>query len=102
MVSCSRTIPVKACAPRSRRPLSKLESDHRYGRYGTVCASKRVENSRDMPIMFNTLLKDVGLDLADVRLLRHKDQRAAKGRSLYELWRDAHQQFDLYQTTQKI
>jgi len=55
-----------------------------------------------MPIMFNTLLKDVGLDLADVRLLRHKDQRAVKGRSLYELWRDARQQFDFYQSTQKI
>jgi len=55
-----------------------------------------------MPIMFNTILVEVGLSLADVRLLRHKDQRAAKGRSIYELWRDARQQFDLYQSTQKI
>jgi hypothetical protein len=55
-----------------------------------------------MPIMFNTILVEAGLSLADVRLLRHKDQRAAKGRSIYELWRDAPQQFDLYQSTQKI
>jgi hypothetical protein len=55
-----------------------------------------------MPIMFNTLLKEAGLDVAEVRLLRHKDQRAMKGRSLYELWRDARPQFDLYQSTQKI
>lgn len=55
-----------------------------------------------MPIMLNTILKEAGLSLVDVRLLRHKDQRAAKGRSIYELWRDAPQQFDLYQSTQKI
>lgn len=52
--------------------------------------------------MLNTILKDAGLSLVDVRLLRHKDQRAAKGRSIYELWRDARQDFDLYQSIQKI
>ena len=40
--------------------------------------------------------------LANVRLLRHKDNRSAKGRSPYELWRDNRQQFELYQSTQKI
>lgn len=42
---------------------------------------------RDMPIMLNTLLGAAGLPLSDVRLLRHKDKRATKGRSPYELWR---------------
>jgi hypothetical protein len=54
-----------------------------------------------MPIMFNTILEEAGMDLAEVRLLRHKDQRASRGHSLYELWRDARQQFELYQSTQK-
>lgn len=52
--------------------------------------------------MFNTILEAADIDLAEVRLLRHKDQRASKGHSLYELWRDARQQFELYQSTQKI
>lgn len=55
-----------------------------------------------MPLMFNTLLKEAGLQLTDVRLLRHKDKRAAKGRTPYELWRDAPAQFDMYQSTQKV
>jgi hypothetical protein len=55
-----------------------------------------------MPIMLNTILADAGLNLADVRLLRHKDLRAKKGHSPYELWRDDRQQFDLYQSTQDI
>jgi hypothetical protein len=52
-------------------------------------------------MMFNTLLNTAGLPLSDVRLLRHKDNRAAKGRSPYELWRDNRPQFDLYQSTQR-
>jgi hypothetical protein len=55
-----------------------------------------------MPIMFNTLLLDAGFNLAEVRLLRHKDPRAAKGRTPYELWRDERQQFDLYQSIQSL
>jgi hypothetical protein len=55
-----------------------------------------------MPIMFNTILLEAGLRLNDVRLLRHKDQRASKGRTPYELWRDNRQQFDLYQSTQSF
>jgi hypothetical protein len=55
-----------------------------------------------MPIMFNTILEEADIDLAKVRLLRHKDWRASKGHSLYELWRDARPQFELYQSTQKI
>jgi hypothetical protein len=55
-----------------------------------------------MPIMFSSLLRDAGLPLQDVRLLRHKDNRAAKGRTPYELWRDNRPQFELYQATQSI
>jgi hypothetical protein len=55
-----------------------------------------------MPIMFNSILVDAGLNLADVRLLRHKDPQASKGRTPYELWRDNRPQFDLYQSTQGI
>ena len=49
--------------------------------------------------MFNTVLKVVGLSPKDVRLIRHKDKRAKKGRSLYEIWRDISPQFELYQST---
>ncbi len=55
-----------------------------------------------MPIMLNTLLRSVEVDPADVRLMRHKDKRATKGRSPYELWRDDRDKFDLYQSSQKI
>jgi len=55
-----------------------------------------------MTIGFNTLLKEAGLNLGDIRLLRHKDKRSSKGRSPYELWRDNHQQFELYQSTQSF
>jgi len=50
--------------------------------------------------MFNTLLTASGFDVGDVRLLRHKDARAEKGRTPYELWRDNRPMFDQYQSTQ--
>lgn len=55
-----------------------------------------------MPIMLNTVLQAADFDVADIRLLRHKDNRATKGRTPYELWRDNRQQFNLYQATQGI
>ena len=55
-----------------------------------------------MALMFNALLLSVGLQPSDVRLLRHKDTRAAKGRTPYELWRDSRPQFELYQSTQGV
>ena len=55
-----------------------------------------------MPIMFNSILEEAGLNLAEVRLLRHKDNKAMKGRSPYELWRDDRQAFNQYQSTQNI
>lgn len=55
-----------------------------------------------MPLMLNPVLESAGLNPADVRLLRHKDQRAAKGRGPYELWRDGRVGFDAYQSTQRF
>jgi len=55
-----------------------------------------------MPIMFNTILLEVGLPLKEVRLIRHKDKRAKRGHTPYELWRDNRPQFELYQSTQSI
>ena len=52
--------------------------------------------------MFNTILRDAGLNPTHVRLIRHKDRSASKGRTLYELWRDNRPQFELYQSTQSI
>jgi hypothetical protein len=55
-----------------------------------------------MPIMFNSLLNAAKIPLSAVRLLRHKDRRADRGRTPYELWRDNRPQFDLYQSSQMI
>lgn len=55
-----------------------------------------------MPIMFNTILREAELELKDVRLIRHKDSRAKKGYTPYELWRDDRPRFDMYQSTQNI
>jgi hypothetical protein len=53
-----------------------------------------------MPIMFNTILREAGIPLTEVILLRHKDQRAARGRIPYELWRDDTPAFNLYESHQ--
>jgi len=53
-----------------------------------------------MPIMFNTLLSAAGFPLPEVRLVRHKDNRADRGRSPYELWRDDRPKFEGYQSVQ--
>lgn len=55
-----------------------------------------------MPIMFNTILRAAGFDPADVRLLRHQDGGAEKGRTPYELWRDNRPQFETYQSLQSF
>lgn len=52
--------------------------------------------------MFNSLLSEAGLILDEVRLLRHADPSARKGRTPYELWRDDRPGFDLYQSVQSI
>ncbi len=55
-----------------------------------------------MAVKLNTILAEAGLDASGVRLLRHKDNRASKGRIPYELWRDSPAQFDSYQSTQSF
>jgi hypothetical protein len=52
--------------------------------------------------MFNSILRECGLSPADVRLLRHKDNRAQRGRTPYELWQDNRPEFDRYQATQAV
>jgi hypothetical protein len=49
-----------------------------------------------MPVMFNSVLRDAGLDPAKVTLVRHQDTRAAKGRSPFELWREGSGIFEDY------
>jgi hypothetical protein len=55
-----------------------------------------------MPILFNSILSAAGIPVSETRLLRHKDTRAEKGRSPYELWRDDRPQFDIYQAGQSF
>lgn len=55
-----------------------------------------------MPLYFNTILSQAGIDSTDVRLLRHQDSRLAKGSSPYELWRDSPAAFDFYQASQRF
>ncbi len=55
-----------------------------------------------MSIMFNTILREAGLPLKDIRLIRHKDKSAKRGYTPYELWRDNRPQFENYQSTQSI
>ena len=51
-----------------------------------------------MPITFSTILRQADLPLNKVRLLRHQDGRADRGRSPYEMWRDDRDRFTAYQS----
>jgi len=53
-----------------------------------------------MPIMFNMLLAQAEIPAEKVILIRHQDNRADKGRSPYELWRDDRAMFEDYQSHQ--
>ena len=53
-----------------------------------------------MPLRFNGVLRDAGLDPGEVRLIRHQDGRASPGRSPCELWRDDPTAFHAYQSDQ--
>jgi hypothetical protein len=55
-----------------------------------------------MAILFNSVLQQNDIDPANVILVRHQDQRAAPGRTPYELWRDNRPAFEHYQSTQSI
>jgi hypothetical protein len=52
-----------------------------------------------VPLKFNALLRDEGIDPADVRLLRHQTGKI-RGRTPYTLWRDEPAAFERYQSTQ--
>ncbi len=54
-----------------------------------------------MPIYFNSLLLEAGIQPQQVRLLRHQDKSSARGRTPYELWRQEDQSaFNAYQSVQ--
>lgn len=53
-------------------------------------------------LLFDTMLESAGLQAKDVLLLRHKDTKAAKGHSPYELWRDKPRHFKEYQSLQSV
>lgn len=55
-----------------------------------------------MPLWFNTILEQVGLTPPAVRLLRHRDKTAAKGRTPYDLWKDDRPAFEKYQSLQSF
>ncbi|MFH1033228.1 MAG: GIY-YIG nuclease family protein [Pseudomonadota bacterium] len=55
-----------------------------------------------MPIFFHTIIREAGLPVQEVRLVRHKDKNADRGRSPYELWRDNRSQFETYQSLQSF
>jgi hypothetical protein len=52
------------------------------------------------PLMLNHLLEKAGCDLASVRIMRHTDDNALPGRTIYELWRDNRAEFERYQAQQ--
>lgn len=54
-----------------------------------------------MPLYFNTLLREAGIDPKDVRLMRHKDNSLKDEFSTYAMWRDNIEVFEKYQSIQK-
>ncbi|MFH5803645.1 hypothetical protein [Alienimonas sp. DA493] len=60
------------------------------------------EDTQHASLSLSALLRGAGLEPSEVLLLRHKDNRAAKGRSPYELWRDDRRQFQSYQSVQRV
>lgn len=55
-----------------------------------------------MPVMFNTILAQEGIDPAQVRLLRHQDNRPGTKCTPFELWRDDRPAFEQYQSVQGV
>lgn len=53
-----------------------------------------------MALLLNSLFRQFDILPSSVRLLRHQDGRADRGRTPYELWRDDRSSFEYYQTTQ--
>jgi hypothetical protein len=55
-----------------------------------------------MPVMFNTILQQEGVNPGEVRLLRHQDNRPTTLHTPYKLWRDNRPAFEQYQSVQGI
>lgn len=53
-----------------------------------------------MPILFNSLLSDAGVDVKATRLVRHQDARTDPRRTPYHLWREHPTEFMAYQSSQ--
>jgi hypothetical protein len=51
-------------------------------------------------LTFNFFLKEIGLDPSKVKLARHKDRRAKRGRTPYDLWKAKDPDFEEYQRIQ--
>jgi len=51
-------------------------------------------------VTFNFFLNAAGLDISKVRLVRHQDQRASRGKTPYDLWVAADGRFEKYQSIQ--
>ena len=49
---------------------------------------------------FNTILRDAGIDPAVVKLVRHQDRRAKRGRTPFELWCARDGRLEAYQAVQ--
>lgn len=54
-----------------------------------------------MALSFNMLLRDVGINPSDVRLLRHQ-QKSKTGLTPYAIWRDDPAELDRYQSAQPV
>lgn len=59
--------------------------------------------SRASPALltFNMVLRAAAIDPGEVRLLRHQDTRVKGGRTIYRLWRDDRDAFEVYQARQR-
>lgn len=55
-----------------------------------------------MSIKLNTIFEEAGLDPSKIKIIRHKDARAKKGRTPYDLWVNEPALFELYQSTQSF
>jgi GIY-YIG catalytic domain len=55
-----------------------------------------------MPVMFNYLLEQAGIDLRDVRFVRHQDGRTKGNRTPYSLFKHRYHEFMEYQSHQSL
>ncbi|WP_156901396.1 hypothetical protein [Nisaea denitrificans] len=53
-----------------------------------------------MPILFNSILENIGIDPQDIRLLRHHGGISEIGKSPLSLWKEDRNKFIHYQETQ--